>query len=186
MAVSVPTTPEVKNMLEHQINGAVPVALARRIGAVPNAAGTEDDPLPQTMLDWAIRWALRGLHVFPCKSYLGTPLTPKWYRDATTKIDQLVEWWSEYPDADIAAVPDKSGHFVIAGAGKSARHSFTELERQYGPLSPAFTTERPGLSRHLWFPGRAMTSSNLLGPGLHVRGPGTFVYMPASLAPDPE
>jgi hypothetical protein len=164
--------------------GVLPPDLARKIGALPEFTGTDSGPLPETMLDWAIRWAERGLHVFPCKSFLGIPIPPKWYCAATTEVAQVIEWWSETPDADIAAVPDKSGHFVLAAVGSRGLASLDNLEKQYGALSPAFATETACSSVHLWFEGKAMTSHNHLGPGLHVYGAGTFVYMPASLAPD--
>jgi hypothetical protein len=167
-------------------SGIVPPDLARVIGAAPELVGTGDKPLPETMLDWAIRWAERRLHLFPCKSFLGTPIPPKWYREATPNVAQLVEWWSETPDADIAAVPDLSGHFVLAAVGSRGLASLDALEMRFGTLSPIFATETRWGDNHLWFHGRALTSHNLLGPGLHVCGPGTFVYMPASLAPDPD
>jgi Bifunctional DNA primase/polymerase, N-terminal len=166
--------------------GNLPYDLARKIGAAPKNARTDDEPVPETMLGWAIHWAERGLYVFPCKSWLGSPISPKWYSVATNSVAQIVEWWSETPNADIAAIPDRSGHFVIAAVGPRGLTSLKTLETQYGKLSPLFTTETACSSLHLWFKGRAVTSRNLLGPGLHVCGPGTFVYMPASLAPDPE
>jgi hypothetical protein len=174
-------------MLEMQQSpGAIPDELARKIGAVDRYASVDEAPLPETMLDWAIRWAERGLYVFPCKSFLGSPVTQKWYELATHKVSQLVEWWSETPDADVAAVPERSGHFVLAAVGRHGLASLSDLEMTYGTLSPLLTTETRWGGLHLWFKGRALTSHELLGRGLHVYGPGTFVYMPASLAPDPE
>ena len=84
--------------------GTLPHDLARRIGADPDFNEIHDQPSPQTMLGWAIRWAQRGLHLFPCKSFLGSPIPQKWYSVATSDIAQLVEWWNEIPNADIAAV----------------------------------------------------------------------------------
>jgi hypothetical protein len=166
--------------------GILPRDLACKIGAVGELVGTDDEPLPETMLDWALRWSRQGLHIFPCKSFLGSPIPPKWYSVATHGVSQLVEWWSETPDADIAAIPDLSGHFVLTAVGPRGLVSFDALRERYGALSPLFTTKTRWGDLHFWFKGRALTSHNLLGPGLHVYGPGTFVYMPASLAPDPE
>ena len=168
-----------------QVSDYLPHDLAYKIGAIPELAKTGYSPVPETMLGWAIGWAERGIHVFPCKSFLGSPIPLKWYREATTDVAQIVEWWSETPNADIAAVPDRSGHFVIAAVGPNGLASLKALERQHGDLSPLFTTQTACSSLHLWFKGRALTSRNFLGSGLHVCGPGTFVYMPASLAPDP-
>ena len=164
----------------------LPYDLALKIGAVPELAGTDDEPEPRTPLGWAMYWAKRGLYVFPCERFLGIPLSPKWYRDATSDTSHLVEWWSANPKADIAAVPAFSEHYVIATAGDRGLASLNALEEQHGELSPAFSYETLWGDWHFWFKGRAVTSRNYLGPGLHVYGPGTFVYLPASLAPDPD
>ena len=42
------------------------------------------------------------------------------------------------PDADIAAVPDLSGHFVLAAVGNRGLASFDALKKQYGALFPGF------------------------------------------------
>jgi Bifunctional DNA primase/polymerase, N-terminal len=86
----------------------LPIELARLIGA---AEDSEARPIGK--LDWALRWAKQGLHVFPCEHFTGIPLVSNWYRAAATQKATIAEWWSENPTADPAAVPDKSGHYVI-------------------------------------------------------------------------
>lgn len=164
---------------------SMPREIANKIGAGPSVS-CADRPLPTTPLDWALHWAARGVSLFPCKSFLGVPIVSKWYTAASSQPGQLVEWWSETRDADIGAVPDKSGHFVLAAIGGKGRESLKCLEKTRGPLCPEFRTETRWGDYHLWFAGKALTSYNVLGPGLHVLGAGTFVYMPASLAPDPD
>lgn len=159
---------------------SLPEALARQVGAAPPLPG-EPAPEPQTKLDWAIRWARKGLHVLPCKQWLGSPIG-----DATTHDGLIIRAWTKHPDADIAAVPHMSGHFVIATVGDRGRASLDALEEKYGDLSPDFQTENRWGDLHLWFKGEALTSHNLLSPGLHVYGFGTIVYMPPSAAPDPD
>jgi Bifunctional DNA primase/polymerase, N-terminal len=168
------------------VPGELPPALAKLVGVNARPLFLDEEPLPSTMLDWALRWASRRLRVFPCKSWLGSPIPPKWYRSATYEVAQLVEWWSETPDADIACVPDLSGHFVLSVVGDDGLESLDTLESKYGELAPMFVTESRWGALHYWFAGRALSSRNLLGPGLIVYGPGSFVYMPASLAPDPD
>lgn len=160
--------------------------LAGAVGALPISVRGADDSQPMTLLDWALHWAGRGISLFPCKSFLGSPLVSKWYSAASNQPGQLIEWWSETQDADIGAVPDKSGHFVLAAIGGQGRVSLKHLEKMHGPLCPEFRTETRWGDYHLWFAGKALTSHNALGPGLHVLGAGTFVYMPASIAPDPD
>jgi hypothetical protein len=69
--------------------------------------------------------------------------------------------------------------------GDEGFNSVDALEAKHGVLVPALTTPTRWGSTNLWFNGSAMSSHNLLGRGLHVYGPGTFIYLPASLAPLP-
>jgi hypothetical protein len=163
----------------------LPGELARRIGAAPPLPG-EAAPEPQTKLDHAISWARQGLHVFPCKSWLGTPLVKNWWKVASHDPGQIRQWWSETPDADIAAVPSMSDHFVIAVIGTRGHASLEKLEEKYGELTPEFVTVNWRDDLHLWFRGEALTSHNLLGPGLHVMAAGAYVYLPPSVAPNPD
>src|SRR5947208_15807745 len=56
--------------------------------------------MPLTPLDWALHWAGKGIHVFPCEQHLGTPLLDPWYTAATTDPSKIIAWWSATPDAD--------------------------------------------------------------------------------------
>jgi hypothetical protein len=159
----------------------LPSELAERIGMQT----AEKKPVPLMMLDWALQWANRGIHIFPCRRFLGIPLVSKWYAEATDDAEQIVEWWSEWSEADLAGVPDKSGHFVIAASGNDGAESLAEIEAEYGALPTAFRYfNRMGDSEHLWLKGSAVTSHHRLGRGLHVLGRGHYVYLPESWAPD--
>ena len=161
--------------------GELPAELAERIGV--QIPGQQPEPL--IMLDWALRWADRGVHVFPCVRYLDSPLIPKWYAAATTCTTQIVEWWSALGEADIAGVPDRSGHFVIVASGDDGADSLAEIEDEYGPLPTEFRhLNRTEDSEHLWLKGSVVTSHHRLGRGLHVLGAGHYVYLPMSWAPD--
>src|SRR5579859_1829358 len=94
---------------------------------------------PRTRLDWALWWAAKGMLVFPCESFLGTPLEPKWYGVATSERPAIVSWWTGSPSADIAAVPERTGHYVLVAHGQRGRASLFELEGEYDAFDPAFT-----------------------------------------------
>jgi hypothetical protein len=162
--------------------GQMPHQLAALIGLRDISIRSE----PVVMLDWALDWAKKGMHIFPCRRWLGIPLVERWYRLATTDSTQIVEWWSQFPNADIGAVPNKSQHFVIVAQDDDGAESLAELEERYGQFATAFRyTTRTDCNEHLWIKGAAVTSHHKVGRGLHVLGEGNFVYLPASLAPDP-
>ena len=158
----------------------ISTALAERLGMTTFDLNSE----PTTPLDWALEWASRGIHVFPCKRFLGPPLVDRWHRAASTDASTITEWWTNWPTADIAGVPDRSGHFVLlAIADQGGITPLLDLEDEYGGLSEDFRYENLWNDEHMWIKGSAVTSHGKLGRGLHVLGRGHFVYLPASWAP---
>src|SRR5438477_10421386 len=114
------------------------LALARRFGMRIEG---EPAPLPITMLDHALSFAARGLYIFPAEPHLGRPWVKYWRGEATTNADTIMSWWAQTGDpdrdwytADIGAVPDRSGHFVVcAHKDEGGIDSLADLEAQYGP-----------------------------------------------------
>jgi len=160
-----------------------PIDLARRIGAEPPLDGQEK-PEP-SQLDKALYWAAEGLHIFPCRTCIGIPLISDWHRGGSASRDKIVEWWLEYPEADIACMPEVCGYFVISGIGDIGMRTLDMLEAKYDGLGEDFRTETPWGSEHCWFPlngKRVHSSFGLIGPGIRVFGPGQFLYLPNSLA----
>jgi hypothetical protein len=160
--------------------------LMQAIGVTPNpnACAVQPDngwPAPRTMISWALYWQSRGLKLFPCTRFTGRPLVPNWPKFASDKDAQIVEWWSDLRDADIAAVPDAAGCFVIVATGDEGYASLDRIEPFCG--EPLLATEGADASLHRWFAGRAPTQR--LHHGLYVFGVGSFLYMPGSLAPQP-
>ena len=135
----------------------------------------------RTPMGWALHWGQCGLRLFPCTKFTGLPLVVHWPKAAKSDDSQIVEWWSEFPDADIAAIPDSAGCFVLAAIGEEGFDNLDMLAGHYG--RPLLETEGADGSLHLWFPGRA--PSQRLTDGLYIFGVGSYLYMPGSLAPDP-
>ena len=137
----------------------------------------------KTMLDHALDYIGRGLHVFPCDQFLGLPQLDNWYAGACTKPEKVVQWWSADPSADVAAVPEKSGHYVIVVTGDTGRESLAQFEREHGVLKPAFRYANLWNCEHLWFLGKAYSAR--IDLGLHLIGAGRYVYLSPIAAPDP-
>ena len=145
------------------------------------------DARPVSQIGWALHWQKKGLVLFPCSEFLGDPLISNWYAPAnrggaTNDEAGIIAWWAQWPGADIAAVPHKSGHFVII-AIKEEGGDESLGERELPP--PEFEHWAPWGEHHLWFkaPGTVQTSHHRLGQGLHVMGAGSYVYLPNSRAP---
>jgi Bifunctional DNA primase/polymerase, N-terminal len=51
-------------------------------------------------LDAALRYANRGIPVFPCSPLDKKPLTPHGFKDATTDEAQIRAWWTQWPNTE--------------------------------------------------------------------------------------
>jgi hypothetical protein len=136
-----------------------------------------------TMLDHALQWAGKGLHIFPVEQFLGLPKIATWYKAATTDTAAIAQWWADDPTYDIAAVPAKSGHYCIVVEGDDGRESLAYFEEEHGPATPAFRYKTHWQGEHLWFKGDSHSAR--IDAGLHLIGRGQYVYLAPSAAPDP-
>jgi hypothetical protein len=62
-----------------------------------NAALAATNPV----MDAAIEYANRGWPVFPCNPSTKQPYTNNGFKDATTDINQICDWWTLHPAAMI-------------------------------------------------------------------------------------
>jgi putative DNA primase/helicase len=46
----------------------------------------------------AVEYALQGKKVLPCKQDKA-PYTPNGFKDATSQVDQISDWWKRWPKA---------------------------------------------------------------------------------------
>jgi hypothetical protein len=65
------------------------------------------------MLDRALAHAKAGFYVLPVMPGAKVPLIEGWQHEATRDQFQIESWWEANPEANIGAVPDLSGHFVV-------------------------------------------------------------------------
>jgi hypothetical protein len=159
--------------------------LAQRLGVL-DIPGVEQGE-PTTPLDTALQWQKRGLVLFPGKRHTGTPLVGNWntvHNFASNNPAKIIEWWSEWPTADIGAVPDSSGRFVMSACKQEGGlDSLDALEDELGELPAEFSYENHYGDMFLWFPGSTHTSHHKIGQGLHLLGPGNVVFLPDSFTP---
>lgn len=140
----------------------------------------------------ALAYATRlGWPVFPLFPRGKDPIVPKWrsgngHLDATVDVEQIREWWTRWPTANIGiACDERSGLLVLdidpRNGGDDELH---ELERVQGelPRTPLGLTGGGGL--HYVFQRPAdVRFRGQLAKGIDVKGNG-YIVAPPSIHPD--
>lgn len=165
---------------------------------VQGQTGNELDRID--LLRAAIRLTERGFHIFPVHSvragaicscgspHCGRvgkhPRTRNGLKDATTDPKQIVQWWTEWPDANIGLVPWLSGHVVLdIDPRNGGTESLAELETKYGTLPDTARVFTGGGGLHIYFSlptGIDRVPSRLLRNGVELKAQGTYVLAPPS------
>lgn len=70
-----------------------------------------------TNLDLALKYAKKGIRVFPCKPENKAPRPRNGYYDATTEPDKIRRWWKKNPDDFIGGVCDDTFTVVDVDCG---------------------------------------------------------------------
>jgi len=147
---------------------------------VSDAART---PAP-TLRDRALTYAVAGIAVFPCVPGGKTPLTANGFHDATTNPDQIREWWTARPQANIATPTGAPGFDVLDvdvradGNGWRSYHRAKAAGLLDGWVRAVLT---PSGGLHLHYPGTDQRNGSLRGLHVDFRGTGGYVLLPPSL-----
>jgi Bifunctional DNA primase/polymerase, N-terminal len=109
--------------------------------------------MSKTPLDHALALVRQGIRVFPCKNAPNdpdqhkTPFTPHGFKDATTDVDLVREYWSRWPDALIGA--PTGARFVVVDVDLQHRDAQDWYGRANLPDTRIHVTWSGG--RHLLF-----------------------------------
>jgi hypothetical protein len=133
-------------------------------------------------LEAALEYAAKGWPVFPLKPRKKVPATPHGLKDASVDPEQIREWWTRTPSANIGFA---TGHGVVI-LDVDDLGALTDLQEDAN--APAFNTSRTETSEgryQLFFRTTAAirNSAGKLRPGLDVRGDGGYVVLPPSVHP---
>ncbi len=137
------------------------------------------------LIDAAVRYAEMGWPVFPCHPTGHQPLVEKGFYAATTNRQQMLLWWSRWPDAAIALRTGiEAGLFVMDIDPRHGGDIFLdELEAEHGPLPHTVECQTGGGGRHIYFkwPGqRVKCSTGQVASGIDIKGDGGYVILPPS------
>lgn len=152
---------------------------------------------PMTV-DFALHYCGKGWAVLPlhsvtsdgactcgradCKSPGKHPLTRNGLNDATTDEATIVQWWNQFPLANIGiATGEKSGFVVLDIDGPEGEKSLSEIEAKFGPL-PETLISTTGRGRHLLFkcptiPVKSRAGIWNAGSKLDSRGNGGYIVV---------
>lgn len=157
-------------------------------------------PEPGSALDYALRYAALGWHVFPvwpgedghctCRTFCKSPakhpishLVPRGQDDATTDPATIRRWWGQYPDASIGVFLFPSGLLAIDIDPRNGGYFTIEIiEIQHGDLVSDVMATTQGGGQHRIFSLRsdvAVTLPGKLGDGVDVKRNGYIVLPPS-------
>lgn len=155
-----------------------------------------------TMLDQALGYAAMGWPVFPCETIRnGTcscgdpkcqrpgkhPRTRNGFKDATTSAPIIRQWWTQWPDANIALWPPVGLVMVDADVkpDSSGLETLQTLTEANGGLPDTVTAMTGGGGLHLYFTTgpevcTAIGSRTNVLPGIDTRTHSGYVLLPPS------
>lgn len=116
------------------------------------------------LIDHALRYAQNGHEIFPCKPDKA-PYTDNGMKDATTNQKQIRAWWTQWPDALIAARIPPDVVVLDIDPRHGGDQTWHELEQAYAPI-PLTRSHRSGRNDdgfHGWFqhPGTKLSARRL-------------------------
>lgn len=155
----------------------------------------------EKMLKAAIAYAkFLNWHVFPvhsvtdgkcscsnpkCSHIAKHPITRNGLKDATTDLQVIHKWWTDYPGANIGIrTGEESGIFVLdVDTNKvNGMESLQELEQQHGELPATVQALTGGGGLHYLFKYHAgIGNKTNFKPGLDIRGDGGYIVASPSI-----
>ena len=134
----------------------------------------------ESLLSAALALARRRWPVLPVAASKA-PLTKRGFKDATVDEEEIRDYWTRWPNANIGiATGTPSGIVVIDVDGPEGEDALEALKRIYGRLPPTLEA-RTGRGRHLLFKTNGRCPTGKLGQSLDCKGDGGYVVVPPSL-----
>jgi putative DNA primase/helicase len=131
-------------------------------------------------LQYALRYAEQGMQVFPLIPKSKKPLTGDGFKSATTDLDKIMQWWAQWPDANIGIATGKASNLVVLDIdGKYPDH---------WPDLPELPTVKTHKGAHYYFAypeGQDVgCRSKIDGYDIDLRGDGGYIVAPPSIHPN--
>lgn len=136
--------------------------------------------LQSNLHDAARAYAMAGYPVFPIRANSKRPASPNGFKDATTDLAKIDEWWATEP-YNIGCCPGDLDLAVIDIEHDGA-DAFRALHNGSG-FPQTYTVATPHGGQHLWFHGELPSLVRPFGPdaAIDTRGKGGYVLMVPSV-----
>ena len=142
--------------------------------------------VPESPLDYALRYAALGWKVFPCKGK--HPLIKRWQHEASCDEQRIRAWWRQFPGGNIAVVTGKaSGIFAVdIDPRNGGDDSLDKLISQYGAIPDDVTQGTGGGGVHYFYsyPEGGIKSRPGFLPGIDIKSDGGYVILAPSIHPN--
>jgi hypothetical protein len=137
-----------------------------------------------TNLDWALKYASIGWHVFPVIAKWKTPACKNGFLDATTDIKQITEWWTKNPNYNIGIRCGSDGSKILCLDidRKKDKDGFMWLKAQ--DMIPTIEQNTPSGGKQFIFlmpEEHIKSSSDEIATGVDIRGDGGYFVAPPSV-----
>lgn len=140
-------------------------------------------PLP---LEIAMRLASSGFKVIPCNGK--EPLTTHGFKDASSDLGTIEEWWKQHPTANIGIATGVINKISVVDVDnkpekrKDGIAEWQKLQVEHGIAPDTFTVRTPSGGLHLYFKHRDgfKNSTDKLANGIDTRGDGGYIIAPGS------
>src|SRR5690554_1111874 len=135
---------------------------------------------PGALLAAAMWYAEQGMPVFPCAVGGKRPITRHGLHDATTDLDQIRQWWTSVPQANIG-LPTGHRYDVIDIDPPDGYWSLADLKRERRlPATYYGRVLTPSGGIHLYITPSGGGNATRYRPGIDYRGKGGYVIAPPS------
>lgn len=129
-----------------------------------------------------------GFYIFPIYYKSKKPITQHGFKDSSKDKDQIMQWWSEHPNANIGLPTGKINNLVVLDVDprNNGHMSLEELIYDYGDLPHTVESLTGGGGQHFFFEyDERIQKSKLEGyPGIDLQGEGKYIVLPPSTHPN--
>ncbi len=134
------------------------------------------------LLDSALDYAAKGHPVFPCAPGGKKPACEHGFKDATTDLKIITDWWSKTPNANIGLPCGYAFSVLDFDVKTGGLETLERLETEHGHFATLWASTPSG-GRHAYFlhdPEKPFLTRAGILPGMDGRGPGGYVVVPPS------